>query len=102
FRAVRLRQGRDRKTRQMETREYVQKGVSTSWFWQQIRKLADKAGIEGKITPHSLRSGFATQAVRDGVNVKQVMAMTDHKSVKVFMGYVEAEDLLTSDAGKLL
>ncbi|WP_419598299.1 tyrosine-type recombinase/integrase [Thiolapillus sp.] len=102
FRAVRLRQGRDRKTRQMETREYVQKGGSTSWFWQQIRKLADKAGIEGKITPHSLRSGFATQAVRDGVNVKQVMAMTDHKSVKVFMGYVEAEDLLTSDAGKLL
>ncbi|WP_419616276.1 tyrosine-type recombinase/integrase [Thiolapillus sp.] len=63
---------------------------------------APKAGIEGKITPHSLRSGFATQAVRDGVNVKQVMAMTDHKSVKVFMGYVEAEDLLTSDAGKLL
>ena len=86
----------------METREHIQKGISAAWFWRQIKKLAEKAGIEGRITPHSIRAGFATQAVRDGINIKQIMAMTDHKSVKVFMGYVEAEDLLESDAGKLL
>jgi len=80
----------------------VQKGISAPWVWKQITELAAKAGIEGRVTPHSLRAGYATQAVRDGINLKEAMAMTDHKSFKVFMGYVEAEDLIKSDAGKLL
>ena len=67
-----------------------------------MKALAEKADIEGNITPHSIRAGYATQAVRDGIVIKDAMALTDHKSEKVFMGYVEARDALYLDAGRLL
>lgn len=102
FRAVRVTKTRSGKDGGQETHGHVQKGISADWFWRHISALAEKAGIEGRITPHSLRAGYCTQAVRDGINPKDAMSMTDHKSLTVFMGYVAAADLLESDAGKLL
>jgi len=97
FRAVRIVKSKDGLQN-----GHVQSGISTTWIWNQLKQLAEEAGIDGRITPHSLRSGYSTQAVRDGISISDAMAMTDHKSFRVFMGYVEAEDLLHAKAGKLL
>ena len=36
----------------------------------------------GKLSAHSLRSGFVTEAARFGISLGQTMAMTGHKSVQ--------------------
>jgi integrase len=67
-----------------------------------IQRRAKLAGIEGDWAAHSLRSGFVTEAGRQGVPLGEVMAMTEHRGVGTIMGYFQAGSLLTSRASQLL
>jgi hypothetical protein len=49
-----------------------------------------------------LRSGFVTEAGRQGVPLPAVMAMTEHRSVPTVLGYFQAGSALTNPAGSLL
>jgi hypothetical protein len=60
------------------------------------------AGLAGDWEAHSLRSGFVTEAGRQGVPSGEVMAMTEHRSVATVMGYFRAGALLESQATMLL
>ncbi|MNR08618.1 Phage integrase family protein [compost metagenome] len=60
------------------------------------------AGLEGDWAAHSLRSGFVTEAGRQGVPLGEVMAMTEHRNVNTVMGYFQAGSLLNSRATSLL
>lgn len=48
---------------------------------------------------HSLRSGYATQAARDGYRTEQIGSITRHKDQTVLAGYIQAgrgkEDVAT-------
>lgn len=46
------------------------------------------AGLGDEFSGHSLRAGWATQAVKDDVPLHAVMAHTRHKNVAVAMGYL--------------
>jgi hypothetical protein len=46
-----------------------------------VQRRAHLAGMEGDWAAHSLRSGFVTEAGRQGVPLGEVMAMTEHRSV---------------------
>ncbi|MCY1433547.1 Phage integrase family protein [compost metagenome] len=59
------------------------------------------AGLDGDWAAHSLRSGFVTEAGRQGVPLGEVMAMTEHRSVGTVMGYFQAGALLNSRATAL-
>lgn len=67
-----------------------------------VQRRAKLAGLEGDWAAHSLRSGFVTEAGRQGVPLGDVMAMTEHKSVATVMGYFQAGSLLTSKATRLM
>jgi len=67
-----------------------------------VQRRAKLAGLEGDWAAHSLRSGFVTEAGRQGVPLGEVMAMTEHRSVATVMGYFQAGSLLTSKATELL
>lgn len=67
-----------------------------------VQRRAKLAGLEGDWAAHSLRSGFVTEAGRQGVPLGEVMAMTEHRSVTTVMGYFQAGSLLDSRATKLL
>jgi integrase len=67
-----------------------------------IKRRAKLAGLEGDWAAHSLRSGFVTEAGRQGVPLGEVMAMTEHRSVNTVMGYFQAGALLSSRATRLL
>jgi hypothetical protein len=56
------------------------------------------AGLEGDWAAPRLRSGFVTEAGRQGVPMDEVMAMTEHRSVGTLMGYFRAGALLNSRA----
>lgn len=67
-----------------------------------VQRRAKLAGLEGDWAAHSLRSGFVTEAGRQGVPLGEVMAMTEHRSVSTVMGYFQAGSLLNSLAANLL
>lgn len=67
-----------------------------------VKRRAALAGLDGDWAAHSLRSGFVTEAGRQGVPLGEVMAMTEHRGVATVMGYFQAGSLLTSRATGLL
>jgi len=67
-----------------------------------VQRRAKLAGLEGDWAAHSLRSGFVTEAGRQGVPLGEIMAMTEHRSVSTVMGYFQAGSLLNSLAANLL
>jgi integrase len=67
-----------------------------------VQRRAAQAGLTGDWAAHSLRSGFVTEAGRQGVPLGEVMAMTEHRSVGTVMGYFQAGTLLGSQATTLL
>ncbi|MDD2047749.1 site-specific integrase [Pseudomonas putida] len=77
-------------------------GLSGDQVARIVKRRAQLAGLEGDWAAHSLRSGFVTEAGRQGVPLGEVMAMTEHRSVTTVMGYFQAGALLESRASQLL
>jgi integrase len=77
-------------------------GLSADQVARIVQRRAKLAGLEGDWAAHSLRSGFVTEAGRQGVPLGEVMAMTEHRSVTTVMGYFQAGALLDSRASQLL
>jgi integrase len=62
-----------------------------------VRGAAETARIEGYVTPHSLRAGYATQALINGVPQEEVMKHMRLSSVQTLMRYVRLAEEQTSD-----
>ncbi|MEA9991593.1 MULTISPECIES: site-specific integrase [Pseudomonas] len=77
-------------------------GLSADQVARIVQRRAKLAGLDGDWAAHSLRSGFVTEAGRQGVPLGEVMAMTEHRSVNTVMGYFQAGALLESRATTLL
>ena len=67
-----------------------------------VQRRARLAGVSGDWAAHSLRSGFVTEAGRQGVPLGEVMALTEHRGLATVMGYFQAGALLSSHATNLL
>jgi site-specific recombinase XerD len=56
-----------------------------------IKRRAKAAGLSAtEFAGHSLRSGYATQAARDGHHPTQIADVTRHKDERVLAGYIRA------------
>ena len=63
-----------------------------------IKKYLKLAGIESKnYSGHSLRSGFATSAAESGVEERNIMAMTGHKSPEMVRRYIKEANLFKNN-----
>jgi integrase len=56
----------------------------------------------GRLSAHSLRSGFVTEAGKQGIPLGETMALTGHKSVQTAMGYYHAGEVTQTRAARLL
>ena len=64
-----------------------------------IKKYLKLSGIESKnYSGHSLRSGFATSAADSGVEERNIMAMTGHKSTEMVRRYIKEANLFKNNA----
>jgi site-specific recombinase XerD len=64
-----------------------------------IKKYLKLAGIDSKnYSGHSLRSGFATSAAESGVEERNIMAMTGHKSTEMVRRYIKEANLFKNNA----
>jgi integrase len=67
-----------------------------------VKERCVRAGLEGHYAAHSLRSGFVTEAGRQGVPLAEIMTMTGHTSVASVVGYHSAGAASTLRAARLL
>ncbi len=61
--------------------------MSRQGFWKMIRQYGKAAGIESKITPHTLRHSFAAHLVNNGADlyaVQELMGYTDLSAAQVY------------------
>ena len=68
-----------------------------------IKKTAEAAGLDPDLyAGHSLRSGFATTAARNGASEAAIMRQTGHKSLQVVRGYIQRGELFRDTAAARL
>jgi site-specific recombinase XerD len=64
-----------------------------------IKEYLNLAGIDSKnFSGHSLRSGFATSAAESGVDERNIMSMTGHKSPEMVRRYIKEANLFKNNA----
>jgi site-specific recombinase XerD len=64
-----------------------------------IKKYLKIAGIDSKnYSGHSLRSGFATSAAEAGVEERNIMSMTGHKSPEMVRRYIKEVNIFKNNA----
>ena len=55
--------------------------VSRVYFFKQVKKYAQEAGIDVEISPHTLRHCFATHILENGAELRAVQEMLGHTNI---------------------
>lgn len=67
-----------------------------------VQRRARLAGLKGDFGGHSLRSGFVTEASRQGVSLPAIMQLTEHRAVSSVVGYFQTGEAAHNPAARLL
>lgn len=82
--------------------ETIGPALSAAAIGEIVKRRALRAGLAGDWAGHSIRSGFVTEAGKQGISLGDVMAMTDHTNVSSVLGYYQAGASESNPAAQLL
>ena len=63
------------------------KRLTRQGFWLILKGYARRAGLEGKVAPHTLRHSFATHLLRGGAPLRHVQELLGHASIATTQVY---------------
>jgi integrase/recombinase XerD len=58
-------------------------------FWLILKGYAAEAGIQGRVTPHTLRHSFATHMLRGGMDIHRVQELLGHANISTTQVYTQ-------------
>ena len=62
--------------------------ISRQGLWKLLKGYGEKAGLEGKITPHILRNSFAVHMVQNGADLKSLQELLGHEDISATQIYL--------------
>jgi len=60
--------------------------------WKLLKQCAERAGLESRVSPHTLRHSFATHLLTGGADVRVVQELLGHASVNTTQIYTRVTD----------
>jgi len=67
------------------------KGLTRNMVFLIIKSLAEKAGLEKKISPHTFRHSFATHLLENGADLRSIQQMLGHESITTTEIYMHVD-----------
>ena len=67
-------------------------------FWLILKGYAREAGIEGRVTPHTLRHSFATHMLKGGMEIHKVQELLGHANISTTQIYTQVDPEHLRDA----
>lgn len=61
--------------------------LSRQGAWEVVKKYAARAGLEGKMTPHTLRHSCATHLLENGADLRYIQELLGHASISTTQIY---------------
>ena len=55
--------------------------LTRQWVWNILKTYSKRAGVDQRITPHTLRHSFATHLLQNGVSLRHVQELLGHSSI---------------------
>ena len=81
----------------------LERKLSPDGIYQIVQRRITEAGYpKGFATPHGLRSGFLTQAARDGAPIQAAMRLSLHRSLAQAQKYYDDVEITENSATNLL
>ncbi|MGH7168706.1 MAG: tyrosine recombinase, partial [Gemmataceae bacterium] len=67
------------------------KGLTREMLWIMVRKYARRAGLTGKVCPHTLRHSFATHLLSGGADLRTVQELLGHANIRTTQHYTHVD-----------
>ena len=77
--------------------------LSRIYFFKQVKKYSEQAGITTNVSPHTLRHSFATHLLNHGAQLRIVQSMLGHTNIATTQIYTHvSSEKLKSDYDKIM
>lgn len=68
---------------------YLGEAFTRQGFWKVLRQYAEKAGLQDRLTPQTLRNSFALHMVKNGIDIRSLQELMGHEDITATQVYFE-------------